>query len=128
MLKQLDFERRHRDMDGNSGRRCSDTRLTREQTVIDLERKCALHGGQVVYRETRLSDEEIPNSNMPRINGAALESSLPSASAASSHCATRSEFTGKPTSCRTVRYPDQVHASNPVALIRGAACRVANCR
>lgn len=126
-LKQLDIEWRHLDKDGNTCLRCSDTGKPLEQTVIDLMQECALHGAQVVYHETKLSVEEIPQSNMLLINGVALESLLPNASAASSHCASCGEFTGKPTSCRIVKYQGQTYESIPAALIREAACRVANC-
>lgn len=126
-LKQLDIEWRHLDKDGNTCLRCSDTGKPLEQTVIDLMQECALHGAQVVYHETKLSVEEIPQSNMLLINGVALESLLLSASAASSHCASCGEFTGKPTFCRTVKYQGLTYESIPAALIREAACRVANC-
>ena len=76
-LKQLDIKWRHLDKDGDTCRRCSDTGKTLAQTVIDLMQECALHGVQVVYRETKLSVEEIPQSNVLLINGVALESLLP---------------------------------------------------
>ncbi len=126
-MKQLDIEWRHLDVDGNTCKRCSNTGKTLEQTVIDLMQECALHGVQVVYRETKLSVEVLPQSNMLLINGVALESLLPDASADSSHCASCCEFTRKPTFCRTVKYQGQTYESIPAALIREAACRVANC-
>ncbi|MHB8743040.1 MAG: DUF2703 domain-containing protein [Sulfuricaulis sp.] len=126
-MKRLDIEWRHLDKVGNTCRRCSDTGKTLGQTVIELMRECAFRGVQVVYHETKLSTEEIQQSNMILINNMALESLLPQTSIDSSYCASCCEFTGKPTFCRTVEYQGRTYEDIPAALIREAVCRVADC-
>ncbi|MHB8729656.1 MAG: DUF2703 domain-containing protein [Sulfuricaulis sp.] len=126
-MKRLEIEWRHLDKAGNTCARCSETGRTLDETVAQLARECAARGVQVIYRETRLSERELPQSNMILFNGEPLESLLPGAAVSASDCPSCCEFTGRPTACRTVELQGRTYEAIPAALVRAAACRAEPC-
>lgn len=126
-MKHLEIEWRHLEKDGNTCVRCSDTGATLNEVVESLASECLPCGWEITYRETRLSEEEIRESNIILLNGEPIEAVLSGAVASESHCASCCEFTGKDTSCRTVEIGGQSYEAIPASLIREAVCSITQC-
>lgn len=126
-MPTLEIEWRHLDKDGRTCLRCSDTLQSLQQVTAQLAAECAPHGVHIVYRETRLSSEQLAESNLILFNGLPLESVLPGASASESECLSCGELCGQPSFCRTVTVGGQTFEAIPATLIRQAACAVVQC-
>ncbi len=126
-MKTLEIEWRHLDQDGRTCLRCSDTLQSLQQVVTQLAAECAPRGVTIAYRETKLSLEQLSESNLILFNGVPLESVLPGASASENECESCGDLCGQPSVCRTVTVGGQTFEAIPAALIRQAACAVAQC-
>ena len=113
--------------DGRTCLRCSDTLQSLQQVVTQLAAECAPHGVHIAYRETKLPPEQLSQSNLILFNGVPLEAVLPGASVADNECPSCGDLTGQPSRCRTVSIEDRTFEALPAALIRQAACAVAQC-
>ncbi len=127
-MKTLDIEWRHLDVGGSTCERCAGTGGEVRDAVAALAAECGPKGVKVVFRETRLTERDIADSNLILLNGVPLERILPNAAASESHCASCGDLTGKAdTACRTVDYCGESFETIPTRLIRQAACAVAGC-
>ncbi|HHW75847.1 MAG TPA: DUF2703 domain-containing protein [Xanthomonadaceae bacterium] len=126
-MNTLEIEWRHLDQDGRTCLRCSDTLQSLQQVVSQLAAECASRGVTVAYRETKLSPEQLSQSNLILFNGLPLESVLPDAAASENECQSCGDLCGQPSFCRTVTVGGQTFEAIPAALVRQAACIVAQC-
>lgn len=120
-MKELTIEWRHYDKEGATCLRCSATGKTLEQVVADLQRELAPHGVRITFNETKLTEEQIPESNLVLFNGTPLEGLLAGAEAAENGCASCACLTGRETSCRIIEYGGKTYEEIPEELIRTAA-------
>jgi hypothetical protein len=126
-MTTLEIEWRHLDQDGRTCLRCSDTLQSLQQVIRQLAAECAPRGVRIVYRETRLPIERLPESNLILFNGVPLEAVLPGASASENECQSCGDLCGEPSLCHTVTVGGQTFEAIPAALIRQAACIVVQC-
>jgi len=127
-MKTLDIEWRHFDKEGNTCIRCSDTGEVLHSVVEELSEECRPCGWDIKFRETKLTEREISESNIILLNGKPIEKILQNALAGESHCQSCCELTGSTsTSCRTIEIEGRSYESIPSHLIRQAVCAVAQC-
>lgn len=126
-MKKVTIEWKHLDMDGRTCDRCAETGAGIVGMVQLLADECRPQGMEIVFRETRLSENEIPLSNLILINGTPLEEILPQANASQNNCCSCGDLLGRETLCRTLVHQGQVYEAVPPQLIREAVCRVAGC-
>jgi hypothetical protein len=126
-MKTLDIEWRHLEKDGRTCLRCSDTLQSLQQVIARLAAECAPRGVNISYRETKLPPEQLSQSNLILFDGAPLESVLPGASASENECQSCGDLCGQPSFCRTVSVGGHSFEAIPAALVRQAACAVAQC-
>ena len=126
-MNTLEIEWRHLDKDGRTCLRCSDTLQSLQQVIQQLAAECAPHGVEIVYRETRLPIEQLSQSNLILFNGVPLEAVLPGASASENECQSCGDLCSEMSFCRTVTVGGHTFEAIPAALIRQAACSVAQC-
>ncbi|MDG4553503.1 MAG: DUF2703 domain-containing protein [Candidatus Competibacter sp.] len=126
-MKTLEIEWRHLEKDGRTCLRCSDTLQSLQQVIARLAVECGPRGVRVEYRETKLLSEQLSQSNLILFNGIPLESVLPGASVAETECPSCGDLTGQPAFCRTVSVGGHTFEAIPAALVRQAACAVAQC-
>ncbi len=126
-MKTLDIEWRHLDKDGRTCLRCSDTLQSLQQVIAQLAAECEPRGVRIAYRETRLPLERLSESNLILFDGVPLESVLPGASASENECLSCGDLCGQPSACRTVTVAGRTYEALPAALVRQAACAVAQC-
>ena len=127
-MKRLEIEWRHLDIDGNTCDRCSETGKALKVAVERLAEECRPGGFEIVFRETALTENEIPESNIILINGTPIEDILPQGRVSESACRSCCECIGEDDIfCRTVEYNGRTYEAIPVSLIREAVCEVAGC-
>ena len=127
-MKTLEIEWRHLDKEGNTCIRCSDTGEALHKVVAELAQECRPCGWDIKFRETKLTEKEISESNIILLNGKPIEKILPNAVAGESHCQSCCELTGNSsTSCRTIESDGKAYESIPSYLIRQAVCAIAQC-
>jgi len=127
-VNTLEIEWKHLDIDGKTCVRCSDTGEAIQEVVERLSEECKPFGWTIEFKETKLTEEGIQESNAILFNGKPLEAILPGAKTSSSYCSSCSKLLGKPTnSCRTLEYDGSTYEGIPSSLIRQAACKMTQC-
>jgi hypothetical protein len=114
----LTVEWRHLDLDDKTCTRCSKTGTALSQVLTELRQESKYRDVEVIFTETKLSAEQIQQSNMILLNGRPLEDILSDAKADENYCSSCSCLTGKEARCRTISYNDMVYEDIPVELIR----------
>lgn len=126
-MKTLEIEWKHLDVEGKTCARCSDTGEVLKTVIVKLARECRPLGWEIKFKETRLGEDRVAESNVILLNGKPIEELLPEARASQSHCESCSELTGTPTSCRTVEFGGDTYEGIPASLIRRAAGQIIQC-
>ena len=75
-MSELSIEWRHYEKEGSTCLRCSATRKTLEDVVAELRTELAPQGIRITFTETKLTEEQIQESNMILFNGIPLEGLL----------------------------------------------------
>lgn len=120
-MKELIIEWRHFEKEGATCLRCTATGKTLEEVVAELCEELAPRGIRVIFSETKLSEGEIPQSNMILFNGVPLEKVLAGAEVSENLCVSCACLTGTETFCRTIEYEGKTYEEIPEELIRDAA-------
>jgi hypothetical protein len=120
-MKRLEIEWRHLDKAGKTCDRCSDTGTEVRRACEDLTRELEPAGWMVSFRETRLTEKEIPESNAVLLNGIPIEELLPKARKSENCCASCGDLLGAPTNCRTIVRDGRTYETIPAAMIVEAA-------
>jgi hypothetical protein len=120
-MKPLEIEWRHLDKDGYTCERCSDTGATIRGLLDTLAQELNPHGWAVAFKETLLTENQVPESNSVYFNGIPIETLLPNARRSDNCCTSCGEILGSPTMCRTIEQDGQTYEAIPAALIREAA-------
>lgn len=127
-MRTLEIEWRHLEKDGYTCIRCSDTGAALSEVVSKLETECRPHGWEIRFKETKLTEKDIAESNLILFNGQPIESVIPEAKASESHCQSCCEITGQSTtSCRTLEIRGKSYEGIPESIIRQVVCEVAQC-
>ena len=127
-MNTLEIEWKHLDKLGNTCIRCSDTEQALQEAIGKLAEECKPCEWDIQFKEKKLSERDIPESNIILFNGKAIEDILPEAKASESHCQSCCEFTGNSsTSCRTIELGGNSYEGIPSKLIRQAACEITQC-
>jgi hypothetical protein len=121
MKHTLTIEWRHYDKEGATCDRCAATGTSVKEVVAGLTNELVCKGITVVFTETKLSEEQMAQSNLILFNGILLEDLLGTATSAENDCQSCSCLTGTDTVCRTVEYEGRSYEAIPGELIRQAA-------
>ena len=130
-MKSLHLEWKHLDVNGQTCRRCADTGDAVLQVVADLIEELRPQGIEVALTETKLSKEEVSQSNSLFFNGRSLEEVLPDLTVSDNPCSSCADICGcgdlcgTEVNCRTVVRGGTVYEAIPASLIREAALRAA---
>jgi len=127
-MKILEIEWKHLDKDGNTCIRCSETGDALIDVIEKLSEECKPCGWKIIFKEIKLTEQEISDSNNILFNGKSIEEVLPGAKASKSLCQSCCELIGdQSTYCRTVEFGGKSYEGIPSSLIRQAVCEIAQC-
>ncbi|WP_319577989.1 DUF2703 domain-containing protein [uncultured Methanospirillum sp.] len=99
--------------------RCSATGTTVAAVIKDVEPELTGRGIQIVYTETVLPSEQLPESNKVLINGKPLEEYLTNARVVQTCCESCACIVEQESAeCRAIQTPDELYESLPADLIR----------
>lgn len=130
-MKSLHIEWQHIEENGKTCRRCAETGTTLTQVVNELTEELKPEGIRVHLAETKLSKDEVAQSNILFFNGMALEDVLPDVTVSENLCSSCTDLCGcgdlcgTDVSCRTIVSEGTVYEAIPAALIRKAALKAA---
>ncbi len=122
-MKQLEIEWRHLEKDGRTCDRCGDTGLELRSAVSALKHSLNEAGWEIVFKETFLTEEQIPDSNMILLNGIPIEEILPQAKKSESCCVSCKDLLGTSILCRAIEREGIIYETIPSAMIREAVKR-----
>jgi hypothetical protein len=119
MKKELVVEWQHIGADiSNTCEQCATTGTTLKQVLLDLKPYFAYKNVHLIYRETVLPVEQLPDSNRILINGKGLEKYLVDAQVRQTPCCSCSCITGKDAAeCRAIETPEGLYESLPADMI-----------
>lgn len=126
-MKSLHIEWQHIEKNGKTCRRCAETGQTLTQVINELTEELKPKGISVSLTETKLSKDEVSQSNRLFFNGMALEDVLPDVTVSESPCSSCADLCGcgdlcgRDVNCRTVVSEGVVYEEIPATLIRKAA-------
>ncbi len=126
-MKTVEIEWMHLDKNGNTCKRCKDTKEEIKKVISYLNVKCASSGIKINFLETKLSESEIKNSNLILINGIPLENIIPNTQVSSNNCTSCREITQKKELCRTIVQHNSIYEVIPQKMIQDAVCKTVKC-
>lgn len=124
-MNHLTIEWRHLDNKGETCLRCSKTGKTLQQVIAELKKEVGAKNITITFRETKLSKNQIEQSNMILINDTPLEQLLSGANVSQNYCPSCSCLTGSDAYCRTIEYKGKQYEEIPETIIRKAVLRAA---
>jgi len=125
-VAKLTIEWRHYDKEGETCSRCSATGNNLIKVIADLIEDLKQRDVEVSFIETKLTEEQMAESNLILFNDIAIEDLLTDADSSDNSCASCSCLTGAETSCRTILYGGKTYEEIPEDLIREAAYKAAD--
>lgn len=120
MTKKLNVEWLHVGADvTHTCERCSATGTTLTAVITEMEPELARKGIVIVYTETVLPFEKLPESNTILINGRPLEKYLTNARIIQTCCESCACIGEQDSAeCRAIQTPDELYESLPADLIK----------
>jgi len=122
-MKYLNIEWRHLEEDGKTCLRCAETGKSISKVIDRLAEELKPKGVEVTFTETKLSKDDISQSNLILFNDIPLEDVLSGALASLNCCSSCACLIGKEAYCRTIEYEGKVYEEIPEDIIRRAALK-----
>jgi len=121
-MYKLIIEWKHFDVSGKTCARCSATGVNLAKAINELQVELALKGVQVEFKETKLPENRMAESNEVLIGGVLLERLLPNAKAGENNCPSCADLMENFTEChcRTISKNKEVFEEIPNELIKQA--------
>lgn len=124
-MKKLLIEWKHFDKEGKTCQRCSETGENLSQVINDLRSELLRKGIEIEYRETKLPESRMSESNLILIDDIPLEQLLSDTKAGENDCCSCSGLINDASTCRcrTVSHKGIVFEEVPKKLIRLAVLK-----
>lgn len=121
-MKKLLIEWKHFDKNGKTCERCSNTGHNLNQILNQLKEEYRAQGIEIQYKETKLPESLMAESNQILLDGELIENIIPNAKLGENHCNSCSDLIDNPQgcNCRTITYKDKTYETIPVDLIKQA--------
>jgi len=123
-MRNLRIEWKHLDLNKGTCLRCSETGKTLHQVIEELKSELEQNDVNISFIETKLSEEQIKQSNVILIDGKPIESILSGVEVGENYCSSCSCLTGNNTYCRTITYKGKIFEEIPEKLIRMAVFKI----
>lgn len=120
-MKDLIIEWKHYDKKGNTCDRCSKTGSSLRKVIKDLKGKLRVRGIRVSFKETKLSENGIQESNTILFNNVPLEDLFENMKIVNTPCNSCCELIGSQIDCRALSCQGQITENISAKLIKKAA-------
>ena len=120
VMKNLLIEWKHFDKEGNTCKRCSDTGVSIQTAVDELKEELKKKEIEILFEETKLSENGIKESNSILFNGIPIEELLDDTKAVETQCNSCCELIGSSVNCRALDCHGQITEEISVELIKSA--------
>ena len=125
-MKHFSVEWKHLEEHGKTCNRCSNTGKIIMDIIRELKDELKERNINVTFTETKLSRENVAESNSVFFNGVAIEDILPDINISKNFCASCSCITEKETYCRTIEYKGKTYEEIDETIIRKAIWKTVN--
>lgn len=121
-MKKILIEWKHFEKDGRTCKRCSNTGDNLNQVFNQLKKEYLALGIKVQYKETKLPESRMSESNQILLDGELIENVIPNAKLGENHCDSCSDLIddSQECNCRTITYKDKTYEAIPIDLIKQA--------
>lgn len=119
-MKNIVIEWKHYDKEGNTCVRCSNTGTSLSEAISQLKEDFRHEGIEIVFKETKLSEDKLSESNSILINDVLLEELLDNTKSVETPCNSCCELVGSSVNCRALDCQGQTTEDIPVELIMTA--------
>jgi hypothetical protein len=121
-MPNLLIEWKHFDKDGKTCVRCSGTGINLADTIKELQTEFGTKGIKIEFKETKLPENRMSESNEILIDGILLEKLIPDADTGENNCTSCADLIGNPTNCRcrTISQGEETFEEIPIELIKQA--------
>jgi len=121
-MNKIKIEWKHFDKDGKTCVRCSQTGSNLSEAITQIKQDTEFKGARIDYKETKLPENRMSESNQVLINGVLIETLLPNTNAGENYCDSCSDLIDDPSgcNCRTINQGHTIHEDIPVELIKQA--------
>lgn len=123
-MTKISIEWKHFDKDGATCDRCSQTGLNLLEAIKELKEQ----NFDIDYTETKLTQDQMSQSNQILINGLLIEDLLTDAKVGESYCSSCTDLTDNASDChcRTINQSDTVFEEIPKDIIKTAIFNIIN--
>ena len=118
-MKKIIIEWKHYDKEGNTCVRCSNTGTSLSEAIGQLKKEFK-HKVDIVFKETKLSEDKLSESNSILINDVLVEELLDNTKSIETPCDSCCELVGSSVNCRALDCHGQTTEDIPVELIKTA--------
>lgn len=119
-MKNLVIEWKYFDKEGNTCKRCSKTGVSLHKAVDELKEELEIKGINILFKETKLSENKIKESNSILFNGIPIENLFDDTKAVETPCNSCCELIDSSVNCRALDCQGQTTEDIPVDLIKVA--------
>ena len=118
-MNKISIEWKHFDKEGKTCERCSGTGSNLLKTISKIQKELRI---EISFKETKLPEKRMSESNEILINGVLLENLIPNIRTGENKCPSCSELIDQPDSCncRTLNQGEKVFEEIPAELIEQA--------
>jgi hypothetical protein len=120
-MRKVSIEWKHFDKEGKTCKRCFTTGENLAETIKELQSEFSAQEVEIEFKETKLSEGRMDESNAIFIDDILLEDLLAGAKAGMNSCSSCGDLIGgKDCCCRTISLKEEIFEEIPAELIREA--------
>lgn len=119
MKRIIEVEWKHLDVKGETCDRCFSTGETLKQQIAQLNHQLNNFNIELLFKETKLAENEVVHSNEVYIDHKAIESII-NLEVRDNYCASCSDLTKKLTYCRSIVFESKSYDEIPASALRKA--------
>ena len=117
-MKNLLIEWKHFDKEGNTCKRCSNTGTSIQTAITELKEELKKKDISILFKEMKLSENEIKESNSILFNGIPVEDLLDDTKSVETQCNSCCEMVGSSVNCRALDCHGQITEDIPAEFIK----------
>jgi hypothetical protein len=123
-MDKIQIEWKHYDKEGNTCNRCNTTGTALIEAIGAMKVDSHFAGIKIEFKETKLSEDNLSDSNIILLNGTPLEILLKDTKVVNTPCKSCCEMVGSDVDCRALDCQGQIFEDIPQNFIYQAAMKL----